>query len=134
MKAPAGRQLAVSVLAAVVTVATGIAINASFAPGRGLIWPWLLLALALALLPPLSRRRDPEPEPEPDGGGAVTGTADLARAAALAELAAAHLPVREMPVAWREPAEGASAGDISVSVSGTRAGLAGRPAHPRRIR
>ncbi len=105
-----GRRLVLPLLTAILTVASGIAINAAFVSGRGLIWPWVLVAVALAVIqvklsgpgheddqsdgikaPLLSDRLDTAPQ----------SSRRKAMIERLHELAADQVPARPIPIAWR---------------------------------
>jgi GTPase SAR1 family protein len=123
------RRLAVPLLAATATVGTGIAINAAFVTGRGLIWPWVLAAIALAALG--ARLSSPAKESGQAGGLQPAPSPDRATAAAeadrrdamvahLHELAADHVPARLMPITWaaeKSDYDPDAAGDIRISGS-----------------
>jgi hypothetical protein len=102
------KRLAVSLITAVVTVATGIAINAAFVTDRSLIiWPWLSAAVGLALVQVFMTG----PKPPPDGSSPPPRADSTIRsseadrhtelAAHFREVATQHVPLRPMPIAWK---------------------------------
>ena len=116
-----GRRLAGALITAVVTVATGIAINAAFVTDRSLIlWPWFSAAVGLALVQVLLTRPEPEPPLVPNGANSSSGadttipSSEVSRRAELAtyfrDLASQHVPLRPMPIAWKAVADARNRG------------------------
>ena len=116
-----GRRLAGALITAVVTVATGIAINAAFVTDRNLIlWPWFSAAVGLALVQVLLTRPEPEPPLPPNGSSSPSGadvtisSSEVPRRAELApyfrDLASRHVPLRPMPIAWKAVADARNQG------------------------
>ena len=122
-----GKRLLVAVLAAGATVATGIAVNAAFVPGHGLIWPWVSAAVGLALVqvllpasqsaPPAASK--PHTAPAPDEQMAKGGRERRdAIAAYLRAEAAEKVRIPEMPVAWKAVTLTGTGGPIPSAVTG----------------
>ena len=104
--------MAGALITAIVTVATGIAINAAFVTDRKLIlWPWFSAAVGLALVQVLLARPEQEPPLPPNGSNSSSGadaaisSSGVSRRAELAPyfraLASRHIPLRPMPIAWK---------------------------------
>ena len=122
-----GKRLLIAVPAAAATVATGIAVNAAFVPGHGLIWPWVSAAAGLALVqvllpasqPDLQAAGKPRTAPAPDEQ-MVTGGRERrdAIAAYLRAEAAQKVHIPEMPVAWKAVTLANTVGPVLPAVTG----------------
>ena len=105
-----GKRLLIAVPAAAATVATGIAVNAAFVPGHGLIWPWVSAAVGLALAQVLLPASQPAPQtaskprtaPAPDEQMAKGGQERRDEIVThLRAEAAEKVRIPEIPVAWK---------------------------------